>query len=571
MTPRRPPAINSVNVTAGQFGAIVTWTTDQLSGSKVEYGTDPSVLSTRVLWQTFTTQHSTVLQGLSPATTYYFRVSAFDAAGNVTTAPSMAPASFTTQPPSAPACPCSIWTDSQVPTLPSTADTSAVEVGVKFRPSTDGYVSAIRFYKGPLNTGVHVGNLWSSTGALLGSVTFMDESATGWQRAILANPIAVNANTTYVVSYHTSSGGYAADLLYFQNSGVTSGPLQALAEGVNGSNGLYRYGAAGFPDQSFNSTNYWVDVVFQTTLPSPPPPIVRVTDTAVSDFQSGTLDAGTYVAAFGNGEISLLPQFVEEFSGPSIPEGWTAAPWTAGGGVSLTGGLANLDGALLTFDSPLASGQSLEFVATFSVDAFQHGGLALTFNESLWAMFSTGYGGELLARTHDGVTPINTPLSSSWLGAPHRFRIDWTSSSVTFFIDGVEVAAHAQSIVGPMRPAFSDYNAGGNGLAIDSIRIGPYATAGTFTSRVVNGVSQVYWNTATSIVTVPGGTTLLLSVRFGGTAEPDGTWSSFVSIATGTSAISNTSRYLQYRVELTGAGTHTPTLESISFRGSEVK
>src|SRR5439155_16118363 len=122
----------------------------------------------------------------------------------------------------------------------------------------------------------------------------------------------------------------------------------------------------------------------------------------------------------------------EEFSGSSVPQGWTAVPWAAEGGVSLTGGLANIDGALLTSDSPFTAGQSLEFVATFSADAFQHAGFALTFNESLWAMFSTGYGGELLARTHDGITPINTSLSSRWLGTPHLFRIDWTSSSVTF-------------------------------------------------------------------------------------------------------------------------------------------
>ena len=41
-----------------------------------------------------------------------------------------------------------------------------------------------------------------------------------------------------------------------------TGPLTALADGAAGGNGVYRYGAGGFPDQTYNASNYWVDVVF---------------------------------------------------------------------------------------------------------------------------------------------------------------------------------------------------------------------------------------------------------------------------------------------------------------------
>ena len=42
-------------------------------------------------------------------------------------------------------------------------------------------------------------------------------------------------------------------------------PLHALQDGVSGGDGVYRYGtASGFPSSTFNSTNYWVDVVFAT-------------------------------------------------------------------------------------------------------------------------------------------------------------------------------------------------------------------------------------------------------------------------------------------------------------------
>jgi hypothetical protein len=39
--------------------------------------------------------------------------------------------------------------------------------------------------------------------------------------------------------------------------------VTALAAGVSGPNGVYVYGAtSGFHNNSWNSTNYWVDVVF---------------------------------------------------------------------------------------------------------------------------------------------------------------------------------------------------------------------------------------------------------------------------------------------------------------------
>ena len=152
---------------------------------------------------------------------------------------------------------------------------SAIELGVKFRSTIDGFITGIRFYKGPQNTGVHVGNLWTSTGTLLSTATFTGETASGWQQVTLPQPVAVNANTVYVASYHTTTGFYSADGAYFAASTV-SGPLEALADGASGGNGVYLPGAGGFPTNTFNSTNYWVDVVFVQTAPAPPPSISRL-------------------------------------------------------------------------------------------------------------------------------------------------------------------------------------------------------------------------------------------------------------------------------------------------------
>src|SRR5450755_2586625 len=71
--------------------------------------------------------------------------------------------------------PCSIWTPSSTPTLADSGDRSSVELGVKFRADSDGYVTGVRFYKSTANGGTHIGNLWSSAGLLLASAQFTGE------------------------------------------------------------------------------------------------------------------------------------------------------------------------------------------------------------------------------------------------------------------------------------------------------------------------------------------------------------------------------------------------------------
>ena len=67
------------------------------------------------------------------------------------------------------------------------------------------------------------------------------------------------AGQTYVVSYYSPTGRFSATGAYFATP-RTVGPLTAAA----GNNGLFRYGAGGgFPNGSWNSTNYFVDVLFR--------------------------------------------------------------------------------------------------------------------------------------------------------------------------------------------------------------------------------------------------------------------------------------------------------------------
>ena len=158
----------------------------------------------------------------------------------------------------------SIWSGSAVPGLVDGGADNAVELGVKFRSDVAGNIAGVRFYKAAANTGTHVGNLWTGTGTKLASANFSGESASGWQQVNFAAPVAITANTVYVVSYFANAGHYSADVNYFSATGFDNPPLHALASGVSGGNGVYAYGATStFPSSTWNTSNYWVDVVFQ--------------------------------------------------------------------------------------------------------------------------------------------------------------------------------------------------------------------------------------------------------------------------------------------------------------------
>ena len=158
----------------------------------------------------------------------------------------------------------SIWNMTFVPAVLNDSDPTPVELGVKFRSQVNGYVTGVRFYKGTDNVGPHVGHLWSSTGTKLAEATFTNESASGWQRVTFPSPVPISADITYTASYHTSSGHGSLDRPYFASSGHVNPPLEALANGADGPNGVFAVTNApgAFPSTGFQATNYWVDVHF---------------------------------------------------------------------------------------------------------------------------------------------------------------------------------------------------------------------------------------------------------------------------------------------------------------------
>lgn len=190
-------------------------------------------------------------------------------------------------------CPCSIWSDSDTPTVLTVDDSNQVELGVKFKSNRDGFVSGIRFYKGEDNVGTHTGTLWSATGTELATATFGSESSTGWQEVRFGSRIPVTAGTMYVASYH-SSGFYSASPNALSNDVVNS-PLSGLASSSSGGNGLYRYGGRAFPTSGANGTSYAVDLVFEMPGDQAAPAVTSTSpDASSNNVRVSAIPAATF-------------------------------------------------------------------------------------------------------------------------------------------------------------------------------------------------------------------------------------------------------------------------------------
>ena len=76
------PAISNVVVTAADSSAIVTWDTDELGDSFVEFGTDVNLLDVNIGDTKDVTEHEITLTNLLPGTTYFYKVGSVDRASN---------------------------------------------------------------------------------------------------------------------------------------------------------------------------------------------------------------------------------------------------------------------------------------------------------------------------------------------------------------------------------------------------------------------------------------------------------------------------------------------------------
>lgn len=147
----------------------------------------------------------------------------------------------------------------ETPTVLDPGDTAAVELGMRMVAETDVRLHALRYYQGPGGIGSHTGTVWDSSGARLATASFASTSEQGWHTAYLSTAVEVPEGMEFTVSYHAPNGGYVHTPAQF-TGGKSNGELR-----LEGSNGVFRYGNSSQPGSSWNSSNYFVDVLYEVS------------------------------------------------------------------------------------------------------------------------------------------------------------------------------------------------------------------------------------------------------------------------------------------------------------------
>jgi hypothetical protein len=243
-TDQTPPVIS--NVAAGNLtttSATITWNTNELSNSQVEYGLTTNYGSATPVDPQLLASHSLLLSGLQANTTYHYRVKSKDAAGNLATSGDF---SFTTLSP-APPLTFNPTQDADVKSSFSATNYGA-NPSLRLRDGSVKYNSYLKFevtgLGGPVQSArlrLYVtegsddgGTVYAVSNNYEGSVTPWDENGITWDNAPaigstpLSNPAgavivdtwveldvtsAITGNGIYsfgILNHSTSTGAYSS-------------------------------------------------------------------------------------------------------------------------------------------------------------------------------------------------------------------------------------------------------------------------------------------------------------------------------------------------------------------------
>ena len=407
---------------------------------------------------------------------------------------------------------------SQTPVGTNYNDRVAYELGTRLYSDTPGQITAIRFWKSSSESGTHIGHIWSSTGSLLSTVTFTNETASGWQQQALNTPLAVTANTEYLVSVNTPNNYYVAT-----SSGLASQVSNKNLHAELGSNG--RYGSSGqYPSSSYQNANYFRDVVFvPSSLPSGSGTGVSISVTP----------ATTTVVAGGT------VQFAAAVSSNSN----TAVTWSVTGGSISPSGLFTAPSTTGTYTVKATSAADSTKSATASVTVTTAPTVAVSISPST-ATVKTGttqqFGATVTGTSNTGVTwsaSGGTISSSGMYTAPTSsgsYTVKATSTADTTKSASASVTvtiAAATIAVSPSALSFSSVAA--NSSSAQTLTISNTGGSNlSVTSATVSG-SAFSMSGATFPMTVAAGKSASLSVKFAPTAT--GSFTGTVTIASNAS------------------------------------
>ncbi|MEJ7666343.1 MAG: hypothetical protein WKG07_45945 [Hymenobacter sp.] len=203
----------------------------------------------------------------------------------------------------------------------------------------------------------------------------------------------------------------------------------------------------------------------------------ELTGASAADSSSGCTDPGAYVARSLAGEVILAPRMAAEFTGDTVPEGWTVTPWLEAGRAHWVTACSPWTAPASAATRSCSAHAHSEISATFAARPDQHAGFGTNFVDVPWVMFSTKWGRRLYGRTHLlGVH--DTKLTGDWFDAPHCFRIDWNVLDIVFSVGATRVARLMVPMPGYMRALAANQRLGAQPLLIEWMRLSPWRAVG---------------------------------------------------------------------------------------------
>ncbi len=195
----------------------------------------------------------------------------------------------------------------QTPT--TSAGTAAWELGTRLSTSVSGRITAIRYWRLADDPGPHVGHVWGASGVKLADVSFVGETAEGWQVQALPSPLSLMAGQTFTVSVNSPLGAHYALAPGGFTAPVVSGPLTAPVAA-----GVYVAGSGLFPSAS-TPTNYFRDVVFDADpqpviVVGPDPVLPGAIAAQLNGFQAGSYTLGITVTNAAGAAVSASAPLV---------------------------------------------------------------------------------------------------------------------------------------------------------------------------------------------------------------------------------------------------------------------
>ena len=161
-----------------------------------------------------------------------------------------------------PCCPCTVFAPSDAPGGDAATD-APLELGMRFQLRRGRLHHRAALLQAAQQHGPPRRPPVGGRRHQLAEIEFQDETPRAGRTPALAVPVAITAGHDLRRLLSLERGPLRLHARATSPRPRDPAPLTAPADG----NGVYRYGVSGFPDSSWNATNYWVDATFERTPP----------------------------------------------------------------------------------------------------------------------------------------------------------------------------------------------------------------------------------------------------------------------------------------------------------------